>query len=231
MQNSKTIYKAIATIILCVAWQISLSQEIEADIKLRHAGDRLLMDVVLTNSSNKDYVMSIPNYFDGLSHHHWSHRNMFAEFVEVLDQYTFDKDTMELTFPFSNNPKEYKSSEGFVRNFDDIIHILVCNGDFGDYDELWVDQELREKIKNNDPFQVCGLSSCYIIHKKSKREITLDVSFTTYLRTNWKLSFMFDEWDLCIEARHLVRDAGLEMYHGKVKSNTIFFSTKGNLHH
>lgn len=182
-----------------------------------------MMNVVLKNSSDKDYVLNIPNYFCGKDITIVS--NCFApddmenamsqlrksQYKYATESFSLANDTISLTFPYYDKGKVCVGFDQDETSLDDILSYI----------------DNYENIRNYSPEN--GLSSLYIIPQNGQKSITLDINILTHLNTTWVLSFLIDNRRYSKEARNLIEKEGLEIYAGYIVSDTICFSTKGKL--
>ena len=214
--------KIFLTIFLILTFQRAFSQEISAEISLQQGGKNLLLNVKLKNNSQKNYVIYAPDYFCGkdetiLSHCFFSEdmENSIsdlknAQYKYATEKFSFLGDTIVLTFPYYNKGKIYKDIDNQETKLDDILSYL------------------RNYEKNNEyDYDNNILKDCYLIPKNGEKNLTFDINFLTHLRATWSLSFLTNDKAFSVEAQKLINKKGLEIYHGKIISDTIYFSTRG----
>ncbi|MCR4559999.1 MAG: hypothetical protein K5685_07965 [Bacteroidales bacterium] len=211
-------------ILMLLTFQRVFSQEISAEISLLQGGEKLLLNVKLENHSEKDYVIYAPDYFCGSSETFVSHcfepdemENAMSDLKKIQYKYAtenflFVGDTIFLTFPYYTNGKIYKGLDNQETKLDDIISYIY------DYEK-----NIEYGYDNN------VLKDCYVIPKNGVKKLTFDINFLTHLRTTWALSFSTNRQAFNDEARKLIKNKGLEIYSGAILSNTIFFSTQGQM--
>lgn len=209
---------------MLLTFQRVFSQEISAEISLLQGGEKLFLNVKLENHSEKDYVIYAPDYFCGSNETLVSHcfepdeMEMAmsdlkkSQYKYATENFLFVGDTIVLTFPYYSEGKIYNGLDNQETKLDDIIS-YIC-----DYEKN------IEYGYDDNTFE-----DCYIIPKHGIKKLTFDINFLTHLRTTWALSFFTDRQAFNAEVRKLIKNKGLEIYRGKIISNTIFFSTKGNM--
>lgn len=204
-------------ILFLLFFQRIFAQEISAEISLVQGGKKLLLEVKLKNHSQKNYAVYIPDFFYGKDETIISNcfdseddfndlRN--SRYKYATENFPFFKDTIVFTFPYYCQGKIYKGLDKQETKLDDIISYIY-------------------NYENVNEYEDDVLNDFYFIPKNSEKKLTLNINFTSHLRTTWALSFQNNPYFTNYEVQKILTQKGFELYQGRINSNTIYFSTKG----